>query len=215
MTRSISAVAAVLFAALWPAVFSGCRTSPPPNFYHLTPLSSVAADGDAVDLSLGVGPVELPPYLDRSQIVTTDGKNLLDLAEFHQWAEPLQGNIRRVLAENLSLLLGTERVAQFPWKRDFEVDYQLLVDVMRFEGTMVSEATLVGEEMASSECVLVARWTVQDADGQPVIPATKSRIPGTANGPGYTEMVEALNRILEQFSRDVADRIRALPAPGS
>jgi len=49
----------------------------------------------------GVGPVTLPPYLDRSQIVMSDRANELNLAEFDQWAESLQTNFTRVLGENL------------------------------------------------------------------------------------------------------------------
>ncbi len=47
--------------------------------------------------------------------MTRVGGNALRLAEFDQWAAPLGDNFTRVLAENLVMLIPTERVAIFPW----------------------------------------------------------------------------------------------------
>src|SRR3954468_11900896 len=106
--------------ALLPAVLTlmalaplagGCslgRQSPPTRLYVLTALAE--ADGSqgvaaTSGLALAVGPVGLPEYVDRPQIVTGDSGNELQQAFFEQWAEPLTSNLTRVLANNLSLLL--------------------------------------------------------------------------------------------------------------
>jgi hypothetical protein len=47
------------------------------------------------------------------------------LGEFDQWAAPLQDTFVRVLAENLSLLLGTDRVLLHPWPRTYDGVYGL------------------------------------------------------------------------------------------
>jgi uncharacterized protein len=41
------------------------------------------------DLTIGVGPVTLPPYLDRLPIVTRASRARLVLGEFDQWAASL------------------------------------------------------------------------------------------------------------------------------
>ena len=46
------------------------------------------------DLTVGVGPVTLPPYLDRPQLVTRAGSNRAVLADFDSWVEPLPGHVR-------------------------------------------------------------------------------------------------------------------------
>src|SRR5262249_45023810 len=89
---------------------AGCAVSDPTQYYTLgqpaarntesramasTPRSSMAAS----TVSIGVGPVIMPSYLDRTQIVTRTAADQLDLANFHRWAEPLQEGIVRVLAE--------------------------------------------------------------------------------------------------------------------
>ena len=65
---------------------------------------TAAAQGPVI----GVGPITVPKYLDRPQIVTRSGRNQLALGEFDRWAEPLQDNVLRVLAENLAFLIPTD-----------------------------------------------------------------------------------------------------------
>ncbi|HEX5606452.1 MAG TPA: PqiC family protein, partial [Candidatus Binatia bacterium] len=66
-------------------------------------------------LSLGIGPIKIPRYLDREQLVTRISQNRFAIAENDRWAEPLEENFSRVLSENLSILLQIDRVAAFPW----------------------------------------------------------------------------------------------------
>src|SRR5919109_1073251 len=101
-------------------LIGGCA-SQPSRFYLLSappsaepvPLGTSGGQG----ATIGVGPVTLPRYLDRPQIVTQTSPYELKLAEFDRWAEALDINFSRVLAENLSLLLPTARVVLAPWPR--------------------------------------------------------------------------------------------------
>ena len=96
-----------------------------------------------------MGPVLLPAHLDRPQIVTRASENRLVLAEFHKWGEPLNTNFARVLAEDLAVLLATERVAVFPWRRAVPVDYQLEVRVAS-ELLKLRAVDLEGNELGSA-----------------------------------------------------------------
>ena len=88
---------------------------------------------EARGVALGIGPVALPDYLDRPEIVTRSSGNELSLADFDQWAGRLEDNFTRVLAENLSSILETDRVSLYPWKSSTPVDFQVTVEVSRFE----------------------------------------------------------------------------------
>ena len=66
------------------------------------------------NIALEVGPVTLPGYLDRPQIVTRKGRDEIEPAEFDLWPEPLKSSVSRTLGENLATLLRTDRVAIFP-----------------------------------------------------------------------------------------------------
>jgi uncharacterized protein len=67
-------------------LLSSCAHTPPTRFYDLPPLpgGETAPPASAVqrNLTIGVGPVTLPPYLDRPQIVTRASRVTLKMAEF-------------------------------------------------------------------------------------------------------------------------------------
>jgi uncharacterized lipoprotein YmbA len=149
------------------------------------------------DLTIGLGPVTLPPYLDRPQIVTRASQTRLDLAEFDQWVAPLQDTVARVLAENLSLLIPTDRVLLHPWPRAADIDYQAIIDITRFDGTTGGEA------------VLTARWSIVGADGKELM-LRKAHFSTPAEGQDYEATVTAMSRTLEALSRDIAATIQTI-----
>lgn len=183
--------------------FFGCGTSQPSHFYLLRAMSPGSVSGlsetNPSSLSFGLGPVTLPKYLDRPQIVTKSSAHKVDLAEFHKWAEPLSDNVSYVLSENLSALLLTDRIAQYPWPGSTSVDYQITVDVLQFDGTMGEEA------------VLVARWSLLRDDDKTVIITKKTRATHRPTSQDYEALVEAMSQNLEDLSREIAEAIKALP----
>src|SRR5262245_66066254 len=91
----------------------GACASTPSRFYILNALTAsdtMAATAGEQGPVIGVGPIMLPKYLDRPQIVTRASRNQLTLGEFDRWAEPLQDNVTSVLAENLARLIPTDPV---------------------------------------------------------------------------------------------------------
>ena len=84
-------------------------------------------------LTIGVGPVDFPDYLRRLPVVTRVAPNRIDLSDEKRWAEPLDKNFTRVLSENLATLLDTQRIEKYPWPLRTKVDYQIEIDVQRFE----------------------------------------------------------------------------------
>jgi uncharacterized lipoprotein YmbA len=154
------------------------------------------------DRTLGVGPVAVPPYLDRPQIVTRTSRAKLALADLDQWAAPLADTIARVLAEDLSLLIPTDRVVLHPWPRTIDPDYQVTVEVLQFD------------RGPGGEVVLAARWSLLDRDGKELVLRT-SRLSQAAGGADYEATVTAMGRTLEALARDMAATLltTAQPAP--
>ena len=182
------------------AWLGGCfgGTSVSPTYYTLTPVEAPAPTPALADLALGVGPVTLPAYLDRPQLVTRTGQDALDLAEFDRWAEPLKVGIPRVLGDNLAALLGTNRVSVFPWGKAQTARYQVVVDVTRFEGK------------AGGTVVLGARWRILGSDGAELL-VKQATITEAAGAAGSAALVAAMNRALGALSRDLAAALRELP----
>ncbi len=186
-------------------ILGGCigGKSSPAKFYVLSALPSPETPKKVVaaehGLAIGVGPVSLPPYLDRPEIVTRSGGNKLHLSEFDRWAEPLRQNFTRVLAENLSSLIPTDRTAVFPWERSTPVNYQVVVEVTRFEGS------------ADGNSLLMARWSIVGADGKQELLAGQSSFSESIGPPqDYEATVSAMSRSLADFSREIAAAIKTL-----
>jgi hypothetical protein len=183
---------------------AGCGGNAPSRYYFLSALPEAGGAGSASSpergMAVGVGPVRLPDYLNRPQIVTRSGPNEFQVAEFNQWGGSLEAEFSRVLAENLSLLLPTYRVAVFPWSMPYSPQYRVQVTVVRFEAD------------ASGEVGLVARWGVIGKDGKDVF-QKQSSLREAAGRPGYDATVAAMSRALGGLSREMAAALRGLP-PG-
>jgi uncharacterized protein len=188
----------LLAIALIAAALAACGSGPsqPGRFYVLaSPTSLTAAKPQETlgkDFVVGVGPIELPPHLDRTQIVTQVTQHRLDLMDLDQWAEPLKDGFTRVLAQNLSRLLGTDRIVQFPWRRPFAVKLQVTVEVLRFDTD------------SAGESVLSARWNILDGDGQKLLHSRTSTYRDQTSGKEVESIVAAMSRNLAALSQDIS-----------
>jgi len=110
----------VLLLTAGALALSGCTgVADATKYYMLSPSPAAPADSahTAVSgLSVGVGPVLIPRYLERAQIVTRGTNDEVEISEYRRWAEPLESGIAQVLADNLAAQVGSERVAVFPWR---------------------------------------------------------------------------------------------------
>ena len=191
---------AVLTLGVFLTAAGGCASSRPARFYILDALSSPEEVKQSAaheqGIAIGMGPVVLPQYLDRPQIVTRASPNRLQLAEFDRWAEPLKHNVSRVLAENLSFLLSGDRVVVFPWKRSTALDYRVSVEITRFDGKRSGEVTLK------------AHWTISGADGKKVFVRRESSLVESAGNQEYEALVAAESRTLAALSHEIAAAIK-------
>ncbi|EFL51274.1 protein of unknown function DUF330 [Solidesulfovibrio fructosivorans JJ]] len=192
--RTIAAVVAAAACCL--PLLTGCGKSAPTHFFSLsTAAKENVAAPDGPCQSIGIGPVDFPAYLDRSQIVTRLGPNQMHLAEFDQWAEPLRDNFQRALAENLGALICAKPLVTYPWPVGGHPDKQIVIQVARFDGSLGQNATLR------------ASWSVVDGDGNNL--AWRSvEYQEAATGPGYADLAAAQSKLVEKFAKDVADTLR-------
>jgi uncharacterized protein len=182
-------------------LLAGCASSPASRFYTLTPLAQLDAKPSsqetATPLSVSIAPVEIPDYLDRPQIATRDGSNELRLAEFDRWAGSLSENIAVVLAENLSILLGSDRVSVYPGIGAEKADYSVIMRVLRLD-------CVPGDRV-----LLKAQWKIfTGRDKKDVATSLKTYTESLSND-SYETMVAAVSHTLEQVSREIAREITA------
>ncbi len=180
----------MLATCLWLSILAGCGVTQPARYYILTPVG----DGGMETVSgpaLGIGPVTLPAYLDRPEIAHRSGDNQLYFADSERWAEPLKTTFSRTLAENLAVLLPTNRINLYPWARSTRIDYQITVDVTRFEAD------------ASGTVILVAGWQVVRSDDSSVVSRHRQTYTEAAGSMAYPAIVAAQSRTLARLSQDI------------
>lgn len=189
------------------ALIGGCRFPGPvadrSAFFDLTP--TVSPDGrpsSSWDVSVGLGPVAIPSYLDRPQLVRRVGANELRLAAVARWAEPLREGIVRTLRHDVFVASGARTVTPYPWSPSAAPDLAVVVDVLRFEPTEQGVADLF------------ARWSVREVAHRRVLVARESRIAEPIEGSGPAAEVAALSRALGGLGREIATALREAK-PGS
>lgn len=197
----MTGVAVLLLACL---LLSGCAgSSAATRFYLLSPPpgDSVRAMPAAPQVKVAVGPVSVASYLDRPQIVTREGDGVrLALAEFDRWAEPLAESLPRVLAEDISRVLGGGQVLVYPGAHADDADIRVAVDVNRLDGSL------------GGSVVLDVWWALLDRSG-----ATLRRgrmVERRPAGDDYAAMVGAQGMLAAALADTVAAAVRdVLPRP--
>lgn len=182
---------------------SGCfGSSKPSSFYTLNTVAEASRQAPLADLSLVVGPLALPEYLDRPQIVIRRTPNRVSIDEFHRWAGSFKQELLRVVAEDLSRLLGTARVVTYP-NQASDAHYRVLLDIQRFDGTL------------DDQVVLDMRWTIESLAPHKVLIQRRTRLTERVSSDDVERLLAAKSRLLGQLSQQIAQSLRRLGAPGS
>ncbi len=190
--------APVAVAVLGLAVLTtGCLSprNDPSQFYVLAASADTARAAPA-DLIIGLGPITLPQYLHRPQMVTRTGEHQMTLSEVHRWAEDLEAGIARVMREDLQRVTGASQVLSYPWLASRTVHYAIEVDILRFEGH------------AAGAVQLWAAWRIRDMATREVVVTQESRITQQAAGATRSEIVSAQSQAIVALSREIAAALR-------
>jgi uncharacterized protein len=182
------------------ALFTNCGSSPPIQKYILTPsieddIETLSGKSDT-EITIGIGSIEFSDYLMRPEMVSFKGSNELNVDQFNRWAEPLEENFERVLIENLSRLIPTDRIYIFSWQEKEPNSFQITISVREFG------------MRADSMVVLDARWSVSKNITNDFLMKRRSFYTKNAAGFSIEGKVVLLSNLLGKFSRDIANEIR-------
>jgi hypothetical protein len=174
----------------------------PSKFYLLTPAAdppstqTAAVQGATGGFTLGLGPVKLPPYLDRPEVVTRSAPNRLDLSKTDRWGESLQNNFTSVLTRDLAAQIGTQQIVVFPWYSTTHLDLQVQVEVYRFETD------------AQGSAQLSAKWTIRDGLGKNILYTGESNLTQPSKPGDTADAAAALSRAVNDMSREIANMVQ-------
>lgn len=122
------------------------------------------------------------------------------LAEFAKWAEPLEENILRVTAVNLSRLLGSERILTFPWRGGLKPEYRIRMNIRRFEA------------VAGDAAHLAVQWSIEPPERGKESRSGLFEAKSPLQGEGAEAAVAAMSRTLGDFSRRRAQELVRITA---
>lgn len=208
MSGRIRRFLAIVAMGVW---LAGCGALEPradPSSYYILaalPEADFAADnntgGVKATFSMGLGPVELPAYLERQQIATRTSTNRLSYSETDRWAAPLAESFSSVLGQNIAHLLNTARLIPFPWQSIDAPDYQLKIEVLQFEAT------------SNQEAWLTARWSVIDRNKK-ILLDQRLALKRRASSLSTEDFVKALSATVGELSREIVKTLQTLDKQG-
>ena len=194
MNTRTSIIRLPIVGLLLALLVAGCAGSPPVNLYTLSAVGLPSTDirvPPSTPAVVAVGPVILPDYIDRPQIVTRKSAYQLELAAYDHWAAPLYDMLPRVLVEDLALRLPSDRVVAFPQIGDASFDYRVAIDVSRFDVDATGAATLA------------ARWQLYARSAPRALLVADDTLQRQIEGRGYDAYAASLSAVLA----DLGDRI--------
>jgi uncharacterized lipoprotein YmbA len=178
---------------------AGCfRGGAQDQFYMLQPIKETAPASAAAAKGplIGLGPIKVPAYLDRPQIVTAASDHEYRLAENQRWAERLDDTIARVSQENLSSLVPSDRIVMHPWSRDTKPDIQAIVQIQELHLDPEGHARMV------------ALWSLKSVKGETANHRFSCSI--AVSPSDYGQIVGAESECLARLNREMAQGIRHL-----
>jgi uncharacterized lipoprotein YmbA len=196
MARRRPALLSVLLGTL------GCGALLPKSaktdFFLLTvPEPPARAAPAAASPSVVLGPVALPEYLDRPELVTRLASNQVRVEDLELWAEPLRDSVPRAVQQNLATVLGRDRVQHLPWTGTSPPDLVVSVEVSRFEKT------------AGGNVELSARWMICDGRGEKCLRRGTS-LSYVISGKTTQAAVASMSQALTALSREIAGEVQRL-----
>jgi uncharacterized protein len=183
---------------------SGCislSNSPTARFYALETMDrSQPVDKFDIpsNIMIGIGPVSIPEYLNRPQIVTQNQDKTLAFAQFDRWGEPLDLALERTICENLRILLPGVVVEIYPWNVAIPVKYRVIVDFIQLASELKNDLSLV------------AQWSVIDLKNNKIVLIKRVDILKPIKPQNYSGLVKTLSLGCASLSSQIASDIASL-----
>ena len=170
------------------------------QFYRLNAgvamIDAVKMDESANQAVVGLGPIRIPDYLNRPQMVVAISDNQYQLSEEHRWAERLDQNISLALAKFLPSQLGSNRIVRYPWAQRQIVDYQVSIDIIEFNIDALGRSRLT------------AQWLIKRKDLPDISRRFDYQVPASTTD--YDVMVSAQSACLIKLGQDIAVTLRQI-----
>ena len=167
---------------LFPLLFlAACST--PDQYYRLE--SPAVPDARTTGLATGIGPVSIPAYIDRPELVFEAPTGELLVPEGHRWSGPIKDEITRVLTAGIQAQKPRSPVLAYPWPPGTELARNIPVSI-----TELTARSGVG-------VTLSATWEIGNTQ-------RRATIEQPIVGDGYSAITAAQSAVLQQLAQRIA-----------
>ena len=168
---------------------SGCGGTKD-QYFRLT--ASGPATTKTTGLAVGIGPLMLPTYVDRAELVFQSGPNRFEIPAKVRWAGALQDNFGQVLATDVGRHLNSGNIVANPAPGDTRFRYRVSVTVRQFHA------------ISGEGAILDAAWRVEDAATRQVLRNASGSFHSPISGDGYAAVVAAESDLIEQLAASIS-----------
>jgi uncharacterized lipoprotein YmbA len=152
------------------------------------------ADGGPA-MSIGILAVQLPGYLNRTQMMTRSGLHRMEIASLHRWVDYPDRMVQQVLGDNLQVLMPRAHVVNVPWPAGLKPDLTVSVHFLELIGT------------TDGQVLLGAIWRIAGPGRQAMAPSHRTRLAVPMSGRGFDALAAAHSRVLSDLCREIADTL--------
>jgi len=174
---------------------TACRSATAEYYTLLSPPRERTAPPTEA-FQLDVLPIDVPPEVDREEIVVREGRGKLTPVQTRSWISPLARELRHAFSDELTHTLGARDVAGGTPVAGIPT-YRIKVVVQRFDSSLGTRASIE------------AISTVRDASSATPALVCSHRA-SEAAAPGYEPLVEAHQRAVAAIAAQIAAQIRGL-----
>lgn len=175
--------------------------SPNPRFYMLPSTESAKLEKKfdlPANLIIAIGPIGIPEYQNRPQIVTKSKDGMLSFAQFDRWGESLDSGLGRLILEDLLIMLPAANFQTFPCNFAIPLDYQVAVNVVQLESEL------------DKDMFLVVQWTIIDSRSREMLLTKRAEFRQPVNPHTYSGLAQALSVAAASLSSEIAENLANL-----
>jgi len=191
-------------AACFALTLGGCISlpngpmSPNPRFYLLSATSGppvIKKINITPGVFIGIGPVKIPEYLNRPQMVTNDKAGTLKFDEFDRWGESLDIGIARLIREDLTAMLPEAKLAVYPWNPSVTVRYQVAVEIVQLDSEL------------DKGIFLAVQWMIIDLKNSKTVMIKRSEFRRPISPQDYAGLAQTLSAACASLSGQIAEAL--------
>lgn len=181
--------------ALAAAALTACRSGPPQRFYVLDPVPSSHPLNSTPQASVQIAAVNVPPALDRQEMVRRQASDTLEISPVNRWGAPFADMVQNVLTQDLMSRLPRQAVV-LPRNSAPAGTLEITIDILQF-----------GND--SSSVVLDAGWSLYVLGSDTPKRSHNIRLTEQSASSEYGEQARTMSKLLGLLADDIATSLIA------